>query len=219
MARNLIPHFIHDQLERQNYEGRFQAATMFVDISGFTRLTETLMQYEKDGAEVLTGALNRIFNPVVAEIYAHGGFISTFAGDAFTALFPSDVGRDAIASYHVSNTAFFIQDFIARHGLLETKYGAFEMGVKVGLSAGEVAWGILGRGERRTYFFRGPAIDACAQAEHHAAKGEIVVGDEIWPHTRPAPRLHPFLLSPAPPLPRPSPAMPSPPLCSTRRLT
>ena len=33
--RNLIPHFIHQQFEQQNVAGRFRAAAMFVDVSGF----------------------------------------------------------------------------------------------------------------------------------------------------------------------------------------
>jgi len=180
--KNLIPHFVHEQFQAQNYGGRFQAATLFVDISGFTPLTETLMRHRKDGAEVLTGALNRIFGPLVSEVYARGGFISTFAGDAFTALFPLNRGDDAPLG--ALGTAFAVQRFFAREGRVRTRYGQFEMGVKVGLSLGPVEWGILGAGGRHTYFFRGPAVDACAQAEHQAETGEIVAGEEIWPHVR-----------------------------------
>ena len=128
--KNLIPHFVHEQFQAQNHGGRFQAATLFVDISGFTPLTETLMRHRKDGAEVLTGALNRIFGPLVSEVYAHGGFISTFAGDAFTALFPLTPGDDAPLG--ALRTAFAVQRFFAQEGRVQTRYGQFEMGVRVG---------------------------------------------------------------------------------------
>ncbi|MEK7254712.1 MAG: hypothetical protein AAB316_08210, partial [Bacteroidota bacterium] len=49
--RNLIPHFIHEQLTANVLSGSFEAHAMFVDLSGFTRLTETLMQQGKAGAE------------------------------------------------------------------------------------------------------------------------------------------------------------------------
>ena len=175
---NLIPHFIHEQFTQGIYSGRLQAVTIFVDISGFTLLTETLMQHHKDGAEVLTEVLNGFFYPLVAEVYAQGGFISTFAGDAFTALFPFASDE---ALLHALQSAFFIQQFFAQHGLVQTRYGSFETGVKIGLSVGAVEWGILGSGNRYTYFFRGPAIDACAQAEHQAGQGEIVADMVIWP--------------------------------------
>lgn len=78
--QNLIPHFIPTQFSRNITRGDFVTATMFVDVSGFTTLTESLMQHETDGAEIVAAALNRVLNSSVAEVYAHGGFIATFAG-------------------------------------------------------------------------------------------------------------------------------------------
>ncbi|OQY26442.1 MAG: hypothetical protein B6244_13505 [Candidatus Cloacimonetes bacterium 4572_55] len=89
--RNPIPYFIQQQYQKEKLKGQFKAASMFVDISGFTKLTETLMHYEKNGAEVLTQV---IFNPLVKSIYDHGGLITAFAGGAFTALFPLKQLRD-----------------------------------------------------------------------------------------------------------------------------
>lgn len=176
---NLIPHFIDEQFRQGCLGGAFPAAALFVDISGFTPLTETLMQHRKDGAEVLTDVLNRVFRPLVAEVYAQGGFIATFAGDAFTALFPlSTAGGEGESQARALQTAFFVQDFFARHGRFETRYGSFEMGVKVGLAAGPVEWGILGAAGRHAYFFRGPALSDCARAEQRAGRGEIVADGE-----------------------------------------
>ena len=105
--RNLIPHFIHQQFRQHNFHGAFQAATLFVDIAGFTSLTETLMQHPKDGAELLTDALNEIFEPLVQLVYAHGGLIPGFAGDAFTAIFPVTPGQRC--ELYALQTAFLIQ--------------------------------------------------------------------------------------------------------------
>jgi class 3 adenylate cyclase/tetratricopeptide (TPR) repeat protein len=154
-----------------------RAIALFVDLSGFTPLTEALMQHAKDGAEILTDALNRIFTQLVHEVYARGGFISTFAGDAFTALFPLNSKQ---AASHATQVAFFVQAFFAENHTLHTKYGAFELGAKCGLALGEVQWGILGEEDRHTYFFRGEAIDACAAAEHHAERGEIIATQAVW---------------------------------------
>ena len=67
---------------------------MFVDLSGFTRLTETLMQKGAEGAEELSYILNHIFQPTVALVYEQGGFIPYFAGDSFTAIFPNPESAD-----------------------------------------------------------------------------------------------------------------------------
>ena len=176
-SRHLIPGFITRQYQRHAWKGKFHAAAMFVDISGFTRLTEALMQYEKDGAEILTNLLNTVFNPIVHQIYQHGGMISTFAGDAFTALFPV---RRKDAHLHALQSAFFVNRFFADNKTVQTKYGDFTIGVKIGLSYGQAEWGILGNSGRHTYYFRGPAVDGCARAEHHAKKGDIVADDVLF---------------------------------------
>lgn len=137
------------------------------------------MQYRKDGAEVLAEALDSIFNPLVAQVYAHGGFIAAFAGDAFTVVFPL-TNDDALL--HALHVAFLIRDFFGRHGLIQTKYGQFEMGCKGGLSIGQVEWGILGSGIRHTHFFRGQAIDACALAEQCAETGDIILDKRLALH-------------------------------------
>ncbi len=173
--RWLVPHTILYHHARNQQCGRLRAASMFVDISGFTQLTETLMQHAKDGAEVLTEVLNSIFHPIVQEVYDHGGFISTFAGDAFTALFPL---REPEAVVHATQTAFFVSEFFARNRLVETKYGSFELGAKVGLGVGRVEWGILGQG-MHAFYFRGEAVDECAASEHHASRGEIVASQML----------------------------------------
>jgi predicted ATPase/class 3 adenylate cyclase len=190
--RNLIPHFIHHQYHplkgtsARRLSGEFSAASLFVDISGFTALTETLMRHQKDGAEILTDALNRIFTPLVYEIYARGGFISTFAGDAFTALFPFDATQPkptptSPIPQHAVRAAYFIQQFFAQYHLIHTPHGEFELAVKIGLALGEAHWGIIHADSQAAYFFRGAAIDRCAQAEHHAARGEIVADASLVP--------------------------------------
>jgi hypothetical protein len=47
--RNLSPQFIHEQFRRRVYNGSFEAATMSMDMSGFTPLAETMLKYQKDG--------------------------------------------------------------------------------------------------------------------------------------------------------------------------
>ena len=91
---NLIPNFIQTQFECGHQGGTCEALTMFVDISGFTAMTESLMRGGDDGAEILSGILNRLFNPIVTAIHTYGGFISTFAGDAFTAVFIIEEASD-----------------------------------------------------------------------------------------------------------------------------
>ncbi|KKL22362.1 hypothetical protein LCGC14_2436180, partial [marine sediment metagenome] len=95
---NLIPYFIHEKLQKGESSGSMDATALFLDISGFTRLTESLMQHGKEGAEILSNIINRIFTLPIQTIYSNGGFITTFAGDAFTAIFPGNGYKALIAS-------------------------------------------------------------------------------------------------------------------------
>ncbi|NDJ86706.1 MAG: adenylate/guanylate cyclase domain-containing protein, partial [Chloroflexi bacterium] len=173
--RNLVPTMIRERFRAGERTGSFEAVALFVDISQFTALTETLMQHGKAGAEVVTEVLNNIFNPLVGSVYQHGGFISTFAGDAFTALF---LVEDSDTPGHAVFVADLIRRFFEENGDIATQFGNFQLGVKIGVGQGSVEWGILGRGDHLTYFFRGQAVDRCAAAEHLAERGHVVLGPE-----------------------------------------
>jgi len=177
---NLIPHFIHEHFSRGDRAGGFAAATLFIDVTGFTRLTETLMQHGKDGAETLTDALNRVFNPLVGEVYARNGWIAAFVGDAFLALFPhrDDPNRAHSAALE---TATQILTFLQQQGMISTRFGDFSFSARIGLSDGPVQWRILGTDNHYTYYFDGAAIAGCTYMESQAAVGEVVADKLIWP--------------------------------------
>ena len=88
--KNLVPEFILENFQRKKSHGTLSAVTMFIDISGFTAMTQSLMKNDKEGAEILTDIINKIFTPSIDKIYQNNGFVSTFAGDAFTSIFPID---------------------------------------------------------------------------------------------------------------------------------
>ncbi len=93
--QHLIPHIIAEEFQQKRMQGTFAAYTLFVDVTGFTPLTATLMEQGSEGAEILSQILNAIFEPMVAAVYQYGGCISTFPGDAFSAMF---LGIDSIVS-------------------------------------------------------------------------------------------------------------------------
>lgn len=171
--QNLIPQFIREQFAQGKRAGSFEANTLFIDISGFTAMTETVMHHQQRGVEELTHALNSIFNPLVQSVYTNGGFISTFAGDAFTAIFPE------MDAHYAVQSALEMQAFIAAFAQIQTPFGMFPLTTRVGLGAGLVEWGIVGMNGRYTYYFRGAGIDGCAIAERFAQDGEVIATAEL----------------------------------------
>lgn len=148
---------------------------MFVDLSGFTKLTDMLMRKGPVGAEELSVALNDIFQPTIKLVYQNGGFIPYFAGDSFNAIFPvQEMGQteDHVGENVLSTAISIINRFERekREGGVLYKYN---IGIKIGLSYGDVDWGIVG-GKQKAFYFRGLPIDQCAHAQTHAQSLQIV---------------------------------------------
>ncbi|MEM7130024.1 MAG: AAA family ATPase [Chloroflexota bacterium] len=188
MADQLIPHFILEQYKDGYQSSTLQAATLFVDLAGFTQMTAALMWHQKDGVEVLAEALDSVFSPLVREVYQRGGMIPLFAGDGFTAIFPivedPSNPHSSIPSMRAAHQAVECAEAIQRElehkgPMVSTRYGHFHLAAKVGLSYGEVRWGIPGKDGLRCFYFRGEAVNNCAKAEHEAQDGEIVADAHI----------------------------------------
>lgn len=172
--KNLIPHFIQEQHQERKTNGQLQAFVMFIDLSGFTPLTESLMGQGNRGAEKLSNILNEIFAPLVNIVYAKGGFIPYFAGDAFTAVFPAR--QTAITSIEFVQTALQVRYFFSSRAF---QFDNFTMGLKIGLSWGRVEWGIVGS-KHKAYYFRGKPIDSCALCQSKASNQDIVLDNSLY---------------------------------------
>jgi len=172
---NLIPPWIARAVQEGESGGTFEAVSLFLDISGFTAMTEALMLHDKQGAEALSKIINEVFDPLLAEIDAAQGFVTTFAGDAFTALFPGGKGHES----RLLETGLRILDVFQRQPDRKTPWGEFALQAKLGLGQGEVEWGVLGTQNALGYFFRGAAVDGAAVAEHHCQPGTLAWGPSL----------------------------------------
>lgn len=182
--KHFLPHFIQENYRHGIFTGQLQASTMFVDLSGFTRLTEKLMQKGPEGAEELSVALNFIFQPTVALVYEQGGFIPYFAGDSFTAIFPS--GSDNADTAHMVQIALKVihtaqltlRRFVTAREDEDSILSQHHIGIKIGVSEGLVDWGIVGA-RRKAFYFKGDPIEGCSQAQVLAGSLEIVCDDHF----------------------------------------
>src|SRR5690606_39836512 len=79
---------------------RAVGAAMFVDLAGFTALTERLAETfgALQGAEELSGLLASVYEDLIGEVESFGGSVIGFAGDAITCWFDGDDGTTAVAA-------------------------------------------------------------------------------------------------------------------------
>lgn len=179
--RQLIPQFIIQQMAAGRAFGSFPAASLFIDISGFSRITESLMEHGQYGAEILAGLIKKVFAPLVESIYAQNGFVSTIYGDALLVFFIEKAGEPPAVQRALA-AAWAGQARLAGITEQTTPYGTFSMSTKVGMATGNVEWSVVrALDEKRVaYYFRGAAVDGSAAAEKKATSGEIVLVPDAY---------------------------------------
>ena len=143
-----------------------------MDIVGFTSMTETLMNYGKEGAEVLSEIINETFESAINSIYLNNGWILSFAGDAFTAVFTGKKVLNSISS------AIEIRDLF-KDLKIKTKFREFKFNVRIGLSFGLVKWRIISDRKQSLFYFFGEGLDQCSDSEHHCKPGEIIIDKNL----------------------------------------
>ncbi len=167
--QGIIPDFICRKFDEKSYHGEFEAVCLYLDISGFTQITERLMSSGKEGAEELSKLVNSVFEPLIEIVHEKGGFISHFAGDAFFALFPCH----GTPSGACDASVMMIRALKANNAR-KTVPGGFEVSGKIGISLGKLKWAIIGKTKDRLYYFRGAPIYESVKCCSSASKFRII---------------------------------------------
>ncbi|MCF7794386.1 MAG: tetratricopeptide repeat protein [Candidatus Cloacimonetes bacterium] len=169
MERYLIPEVILKNELEKKYFGSFEKVVLFIDIAGFTPLSERLMENGTAGAEALSEIINKTLGNCVKLVYKYDGFVANFAGDAFWALFPtSQIELTLSAAKHIS-------DLFVRNKLLKTPFGNFDLSFRGGLSIGRINWKIIDNEYKKNYYFPGKPINNSFKCHQIARIGEIVL--------------------------------------------
>ncbi len=165
-------------LTGQPLPARANGAILFVDISGFTPLTETLARQfgRSRGAELLTRTLNEVYQALIDRVDRHGGSVIGFAGDAITCWFDAADDDLVSAARRALYCAIAAQQAMLRFAHFEVAPGAVaELAVKTALASGPVHRLLVGDPTIQVIdVLAGAPLARMAAAEHVAARGEIV---------------------------------------------
>jgi len=89
--KGLVPQHVLDLNNSNKKTSQDDFYCLFADISGFTKITQTLMKDGFQGAEVLETKINSLFFEMIEKVHGCNGFVGTFAGDALTLFFEDSV--------------------------------------------------------------------------------------------------------------------------------
>ncbi len=142
----------------------------FIDISGFTRLSERLARKGREGAEDVTSYLNVSFARMLEIADRAGGDLLKYGGDALLLLFTGDGHAvRACGAVHA-----------ARRSLREARVGASEglppLRMSAGLHSGIFDCFLVGRSHRELVI-TGESVTRTAEMEGKALAGEILMSE------------------------------------------
>ncbi|XP_028936584.1 adenylate cyclase type 10 isoform X4 [Ornithorhynchus anatinus] len=156
----------------------FDGVLMFVDISGFTAMTEkfSTAMYMDRGAEQLVEVLNRYISAIVEKVLIYGGDILKFAGDALLALWK--VERRLLKNI----ITVVIKCSLEIHGIFEIQDSeeGLDLRVKIGLSAGHITKVVFGDELRRHFLVIGQAVEDVRFAQGLAQMNEVILSPNCW---------------------------------------
>jgi class 3 adenylate cyclase/tetratricopeptide (TPR) repeat protein len=144
----------------------------FVDISGFTAMSERLSSLGRAGAEEVTEVMNATFAALLAVAYAQGGGLLKFGGDALLLLYEGDdhASRAARAAFEMRSTLRAI-------GRPKTSAGAIQLKMHAGLHSGRFQFFLVGESHREL-LVTGPAATRTVEMEAASEAGEILLSEE-----------------------------------------
>lgn len=174
----VAPQVVEEVAKQGNYELKLggqkkDIAVLFVDIRGFTPMSESLQP------EQVVEILNEYLALTTGAIFKNGGTLDKFIGDATMAVFNSPFDLDDYV-YRAVCTAWDIaagskkieQMFIERFGKT-VSYG-------IGVNCGEAVIGNIGCDFRMDYTAIGDTVNTAARLESNAKSGQILISEYVY---------------------------------------
>ena len=145
---------------------------LFVDVSGFTALSETL------DPEDVHGLMDRAFEVMLGEVHRYEGTVNQFLGDGLMALFGAPIAHEDHPARAVHAALSIQRTLEAYRDELRAKRG-IEFRVRMGLNSGSVVVGKIGDNLRMDYTAVGDTTNLAARLLALAEPGQILVSEDI----------------------------------------
>ncbi len=147
-------------------------AVLFVDIRGFTTLSENLEP------ELVVEILNEYLKLVTDCIFKHNGTLDKFIGDAAMAIFnaPFDLNdyvyEAVLAAWDIKKGAAQLEEKLKDRFDKTIRFG-------IGVNCGQAIVGNIGCDFRMDYTAIGDTVNTAARLESNAGPGEIYISEQV----------------------------------------
>ncbi|HXG59640.1 MAG TPA: adenylate/guanylate cyclase domain-containing protein [Thermoanaerobaculia bacterium] len=162
-----------DETEIRNAE----VSILFADISGFTTVSETKKPEE------VAEFLSHFFSCAVESIFAYGGTLDKFIGDAVMAFFGAPIPQEDHADRAIL-AGLMMQRLVAEWNAEREKAGLPQVRIRVGINSGPAVVGNVGTEKRVDYTVLGSSVNIASRLESGVAKpGQVVISKNTLDRT------------------------------------
>jgi len=148
-------------------------AVFFVDIRGFTTLSESL------SPEQVVDILNGYLELTTASIFRHGGTLDKFVGDATMAVFNAPFDTEDYVYKAILAAWDIVQGGKRIEKEYKERYGK-QVGFGVGINCGPAVVGNIGCEFRMDYTAIGDTVNTAARLEANAPKGTVYISEAVY---------------------------------------
>ncbi len=185
--RNRLARFLSPQVTEMIVKGgedtkkylmdphRLEASILFIDIVGFTALSETMQ------AEEINMFLNQYFTRMTDIIFRNEGMLDKYIGDGLMTVFGAPV-KMADHAERAVRTALQMRLELAR--MVDQATPDKEFSIRIGINSGQVLAGNIGSPLRMDYTVIGDAVNIAARLEAMAGPNQILIGEETYLRTK-----------------------------------
>jgi class 3 adenylate cyclase len=178
-ARYVAPEIIEQMLLRSEEDfmdmERREISVLFVDLRGFTRITQQLEPH------VLQEMINQFLSNMVACIKRFNGTVDKFVGDEVMALF----GAPVSVGDHALRALLAALDMQTSHAEMMRQWAAADRpaaGIGIGVTTGEAFVGNIGTETRMDFTALGHTVNMAARLCGKAEAGEILTISATYRH-------------------------------------
>ncbi len=148
-------------------------AVLFVDIRGFTPMSESLEP------EQVVDILNSYLNLTTNSIFDNGGTLDKFIGDATMAVFNAPFDLDDYVFRAVKTAKAIVDGGNAIESQFLEKYGK-SVSFGVGVNCGPAVVGNIGCDFRMDYTAIGDTVNTAARLESNAKRGQVLLSEYVY---------------------------------------
>ena len=159
MVSGDVLRFMEENPDSLSLAGRRAECTMFFsDIVGFTTIAESMPP------DQLSELLNAYMTPMTRIVMDSGGYVDKFNGDAIMAVWGVPYAQDDHAGRACRAALEQLKILTTLNPQLEQRFGQ-AIGIRIGISSGEVTAGNMGSQDRFQYTVLGDAVNLAARLE------------------------------------------------------